>query len=143
MRQYSDEEVLEALEMSATEMAVVNPKLCNQLTIQVEVEQRDEGPTPHVHVYHDKTRNPKKCSYVRLDDASYCSFHGDAPKLPKELKKEFIQVMQSVYVRPVTSEKRTGYEMAVNIWVDTYEDDFSKFQLDKDNKPIMPDYSKL
>ena len=42
---------------SLNEMAIINPKMCKQLSIQVEVEQRDEGPVPHVHVYLDKTRN--------------------------------------------------------------------------------------
>ena len=41
---------------SLNEMAIINPKMCKQLSIQVEVEQRDEGPVPHVHVYLDKTK---------------------------------------------------------------------------------------
>ena len=40
-------------------MSIVNPTLCDQLSVQVEVEQRNEGPIPHVHVYLDKSRNPK------------------------------------------------------------------------------------
>ena len=62
---------------SLKEMAIINPRLCNQLTIQVEIEQRDEGPIPHVHVYHDKTRNPKECSYIRLDKCAYSEHHKD------------------------------------------------------------------
>lgn len=31
-----------------------------------EVEQEDEGTVPHLHVYLDKTRNPKNCGYVQL-----------------------------------------------------------------------------
>ena len=44
------------------EMAIINPKMCKQLTIQVGVKQKDEGEIPHIHVYHGKTRNHKKCS---------------------------------------------------------------------------------
>lgn len=149
--EYSDRKALQELEHVdeygnlLVEMAIVNPRLCKQLKIQVEVEQRDEGPIPHVHVYHDKTRNPKKCSYVCLDKAEYCSFHGDAPALPKELKKEFIQLMTTVYTRKQTGGTGSGYEMAVDTWIETYEDedDYSKFTLDKDGKLVMPDYSLL
>ena len=49
-----------------TEMAIINPKLCRNSTIQVEIEQRNEGPIPHIHVYHDKTRNPKKMFICKI-----------------------------------------------------------------------------
>ena len=52
-------------------MALINPQLTEQCGILVEVFQRDEGPIPHVHVFHDKTRNPKKRSWVRLDKPEY------------------------------------------------------------------------
>ncbi|MDE7165130.1 MAG: hypothetical protein K2O04_06915 [Clostridiales bacterium] len=142
MKIYLDENI-SLNENRLMEIAIVNPRLCDQLTIQVEVEQRNEGPIPHVHVYHDKTRNPKKCSYVRLDKAEYCSFHGDAPTLPKDLKKEFVQLMTTIYVKRRTGEKVSGYEMAVDTWVETYEDDYDKFALDTDGKLVMPDYTQL
>jgi hypothetical protein len=69
------------------EMAVINPKLCKQLAIQVEVEQRDDGPIPHLHVYHDHTRNPKKCSYIRLDKCAYSEHHTDIIKADKPKKR--------------------------------------------------------
>lgn len=132
-------------------MAIINPKLCKLLAIQVEVEQRDEGPVPHVHVYHDKTRNPRKCSYVRLDMPEYSYHHSDNIPLPPKLKEQFIQVMNS----PWSKEKiempdgsfrsATGYEAAVNTWVDTFESegDYSKFSFSEDGTLRMPDYSKL
>ena len=116
--------------------------------IQVEIEQSNEGPIPHVHVYHDKTRNPKKCSYVRLDKAEYSSHH-DVLKLPKNLKQQFIECMHQTWEgRALTLKDRamryaTGYEAAVAIWVESYEDDYSKFNLDENGVPIMPDYSQL
>lgn len=40
-------------------MTLINPPLTKQTGILVEVFQRDEGPIPYVHVFHDKTRNKK------------------------------------------------------------------------------------
>lgn len=135
---------------SVEAMAVINPKLCKQLTIQVEIEQRDEGPIPHVHVYHDKTRNPKKCSYVRLDSAAYSVHHKDNMVLPDKLKAEFVKVMTSPWPKHLVHTSNgdrhlTGYEAAVDTWVDTFEDagDYSKFQLDENGKLIPPDYTQL
>lgn len=131
-------------------MAVINPKLCRNLTIQVEVEQRDEGPIPHVHVYHDKTRNPKKCSYIRLDSASYSTHHTDNKILSDRLKEEFIKVMSSPWSKykvetPTGVRYQTGYEAAVDTWIDTFEDegDYSKFNLDANGELIQPDYTQL
>lgn len=84
-------------------MSIINPKLCRNLAIQVEVEQRDEGEIPHLHVYHDKTRNPKKCSYVRLDKAEYSPHHDIMPL--GNLKDQFIKVMTSPWQKHVCYEK--------------------------------------
>lgn len=130
-------------------MSIINPMLCKKLTIQVEVEQRDEGPIPHMHVYHDKTRNPRKCSYVRLDTAEYSAHHKNNVPLPRRLKEQFLDVMYEPIVQRKfdTSEGSrylTGYEQAVDTWVATFEDgDYSKFNLDKDGELIPPDYTKL
>lgn len=131
-------------------MAIINPRLCRNLTIQVEIEQRDEGPIPHVHVYHDKTRNPNKCSYVRLDLPEYSYHHKDNIPLPSKLKKEFIEVMTSPWSKtkvetPTGVRYQTGYEAAVYTWVDTFESegDYSKFNLDEHGELIQPDYNKL
>ena len=91
---------------SLKEMAIINPRLCNQLTIQVEIEQRDEGPIPHVHVYHDKTRNPKECSYIRLDKCAYSEHHKDNKPLPKKLKNQFIELMNNMPRVPITTTIR-------------------------------------
>lgn len=40
-------------------MVLINPQLTEQSSILVEVFQQNEGPIPHVHVFHDKTRNKK------------------------------------------------------------------------------------
>lgn len=131
-------------------MAIINPKMCKNLTIQVEVEQRDEGPIPHMHIYHDKTRDPKKCSYVRLDEPSYSTHHSDNVPLPPNLKKQFIKVMTSPWPKqiiqtPTGYRPATGYEAAVDTWVDTFEGegDYSKFNLDENGNLIPVDYSNL
>ena len=130
-------------------MAIINPQLCNNISIQVEVEQRDEGPIPHMHVYHNKTRNPKECSYIRLDAPEYSTHHKDNIPLSNKLKKEFIQVMTQPWQKHIIAvpsgyRPATGYEAAVDIWVDTFEKgDYSKFNLDADGNVIPIDYSKL
>lgn len=132
-------------------MASINPRLCDQSTILIELEQRNEGPIPHLHVYHDKTRNPRKCSYVRLDTPEYSIHHGSKKvvPLPDDKKEEFIKIMNSPWPRMLiqfpdgTSRPSTGYEAAVNIWIDTYGDDYSKFNFDANGQIIPIDYSLL
>ena len=132
-----------------TEMAIINPRYCKDHTIQVEVEQRNEGPIPHLHVYHDKTRNPKKCSYVRLDKAEY-SPHHDVIALPKTIKEQFIEVMNSINPNHVMLDLEgnyhpaNGYQSAVQIWSETFEDGaLDKFNLDNNGLIIPVDYTNL
>lgn len=132
------------------EMAIINPKMCKQLTIQVEVEQRDEGEIPHVHVYHNKTRNPKECSYIRLDKCAYSEHHKDNIPLPTKLKRQFVSLMnqtcrgQFIYDNKDVPHPATGYQTAVQIWADTFEDgDLSKFELDDNGLIKQIDYSNL
>ena len=129
-------------------MSAINPKLCKQLGLYVEVEQRDEGTIPHMHVYHDKSRNPKKCSYICLDKASY-SKHHKLHKLSKNQKDLFMQIMtQPCDTALVTANGvltyGNGYQFAVYTWVNTYCDNsYEGFEVDGNGLPIMPDYSKL
>lgn len=131
-------------------MAVVNPTLCNQLSIQVEVEQRNEGPIPHVHVYLDKSRNPRKCAYIRLDMAEYSPHHKSAT-LTRKAKKEFIEVMSRKcplsYFESVTDDSNikaaNGYEDAVRVWLQTYPGSEKFFTFDQDGFPVMPNYENL
>ena len=135
--------------ISLVEMAIINPKMCKQLSIQVEVEQRDEGPVPHVHVYLDKTRNKKNCSFVRLDKSEYCTHHSDGKPLNRKQRKEFIQLMKSPSNLFIPNNEGVPtpinwYQNAVIIWCETYEDgDLSKFNCDNKGIPVMPDYSNL
>jgi len=130
-------------------MAQINPQLCEKLTIRVDVVQGGEGPIPHMHVYHDKTLNSKKCSYVRLDKAEYSTHHKDNVPLPSKLKKQFLKVMDTIWPKYIIETSTgyrpaTGYEAAVGTWVDTYEHgDYSKFNLDENGDLIPVDYSSL
>ena len=128
------------------EMAVINPSLCKKLKIQVEVEQRDEGPIPHLHCYHSKERNPRECSFIRLDKPEYTDFHKQNKKLDRKQKKEFLQVMNEIIEVGFgeNTMQMTGYEFAVFTWVTTYENgDYSKFNVSKNKKLVIPDYNLL
>lgn len=130
-------------------MALINPTLSNQLTIRAEIEQRDEGPIPHLHVYHDRTRNPKKCSYIRLDKVAYSEHHKSNLPLPRDLLKEFNELMTELWTgyiikTPLGYRPANGYEAAVYIWADTYESgSLDKFQLDDSGQLVVLDYSNL
>lgn len=128
-------------------MALINPQLSKQLTIQAEIKQGGEGPIPHIHVYHDKTK--KVCSYIRLDKPEYSEHHRRGKKLPAALKAEFIQLMNDMWAgyiikSPTGFRPATGYESAVYIWADTYENgSLDKFNQDSNGELIVPDYSLL
>ena len=129
-------------------MRIINPRLCNEKTILVVVEQENAGRVPHVRVYHDKTSNPKS-SYVRLDRTEYLTRHGENEKLPDALKEEFIEIMNKPWKGHIIETQSgyrpaTGYEAAVDIWSDTYEyGSLDKFLADRDGGIAQLDYSKL
>lgn len=130
-------------------MATINPQSLENKTIIVEVEQRNEGPIPHLHVYHDKTRNPKNCSYIRLDKVGYSEHHKMGKVLKDKLKEEFLEVMNepwNKYIIETPSGYRpaTGYEASVQIWSDTYEHGkLDKFRTNEDGTIFQLDYSEL
>ena len=131
--------------------AIVNPMLCKQLGINVTVVQGGEGPIPHMHIYHGQDVDLNNCSYVRLDCAEYSDHHNrPSLKLSKKQKEALVQVMESPcpkHFREMgdgTLRQMTGYEAAVDTWVQTYEDgSYAKFKLDTNGDPICPDYSAL
>ena len=145
---YSNNDLDDLVDIEA--MTIINPQFCKNHTLHVEVEQSNEGPIPHVHVYHDHTRDSSKCSYVRLDKPEYSLHHHKIVPLPKKIKREFIELMSNIWKKEFIEDNKgnvrnaTGYESAVLTWCDTFEDgDMSKFNLDEDGIPIMPDYSLL
>lgn len=130
-------------------MSKINPSLTENLSIEVIIWDGNEGEIPHVHVYHDKTRNKRKCSVVRLNKAEYSSHHKFNIAMPKDVKRQFIQVMTAVWPGRSILEKgkyrhATGYEAAVIEWVGAFEHgSYEKFRLDDNGVPVMPDYDKL
>lgn len=131
------------------EMAIINPQLCKAKSMEIELEQRDEGPIPHLHVYLDTTRNPKNCAYVRLDKAEYAPHHKNGKRLTGKDKKNFIEMMTTVwnkeYIESIFTDevrKATGYQAAVKIWIDTFGETVP-FEYDEEGFPKMPDYSSL
>ena len=149
-------DIIEAItqmnEERLVEMAIINPRMCKQSSIQVEIEQRSEGPVPHVHVYHDHTRNPRKCSYIRLDKPEYANFHPEYKNVDmgRKERSQFIKIMNSecpnvvMYDNDGNPHKCTGYQAACMIWADTYEDGrLDKFNLDENGLIRQLDYNKL
>ena len=132
-------------------MSRINPQLLENLSIEVVMYDENEGQIPHVHVYLDKTRDPRKCAVVRLDKAEYSTHHGEpAVRMDKEQKREFIKSMTSKWNKYALQGDDgsyytpTGYQMCVNIWADAFEgNSYEKFTLDTNGVPVMPDYEAL
>lgn len=148
MQKYIIKDSFEDLE-SIDCMAIINPQMCRNSSIQIEVEQANEGPIPHLYVYLDKTRNPKNCSYVRLDAAEYSPHHKDGKRLKGKQKSEFIKILSSIwkdeFIRSIITDEireATGYERAVRTWIATFGETIP-FNYDNDGFPIMPDYTRL
>ncbi|MCD7764177.1 MAG: hypothetical protein LUI14_13525 [Lachnospiraceae bacterium] len=138
----------------------INPRMCDKYNINIEIEQRiseDElrnfpGSIPHMRICLDLSENPKQYAYIRLDKPEYLPECQSADISKK--KAAIIDVLSSPWHRYLmqshnTNQVRTatGYEAAVNIWIDTYSDNnmFSDavFQYDENGFPVMPDYSLL
>lgn len=137
-------------------MAIINPRLCKTKSIRVELVQSGEGNKAHVHVYW----NGGAVSYVDLTACKYAEHHHEKKGVPlnRKTRDEFVEIMSSIWDNYAlqlfvlddngepTNEtyftKATGYEAAVQIWMDTYGNDI-RFKLEKNGRPIMPDYSQL
>lgn len=141
-----------------TAMATVNPQLCRQSGIRVEVIQSGEGPAPHVHVYREKGK-AGECSCISLTEPKYAVHHSVCVRLTRHERDEFANIMSSVWdkyfielrrpdehgnsINRTYTVKATGYEAAVMIWCDTYADSEKYFHFDTEGRPLMPDYSRL
>ena len=137
-------------------MDTINPKLSRYKAIRVEVPQGGEGPKAHVHVYW-KDGN---VSYIDLTAPMYAEHHHGKAGIPltRDTRDEFVKIMSTIWNKYAielfkldatgnpTDEthfvKATGYEAAVQIWIDTYDMD-DRFKFNMDGRPIMPDYSKI
>ena len=146
-------------EIYATEpimaMATINPKLCKQKSIRLEVVQCGEGSNPHIHVYW----NDGKVSFIDLTKPEYAEHHDEECfLLGKKQKQEFIEIMTAIWNKYAVELNElddngnptgktyftpaTGYEAAVQIWCDTYGGE-DRFTYEPDGRPVMPDYELL
>ena len=111
------------------EMAIINPKLCKTLPIRVMVLQGGEGPIPHVHI---TSNDGKLDTCVELLEPKYFAHGKHKGKMTKDQLECFIKVMTDpcgfydVNAEGLAKELN-GYQYAVKLWVDSYEDSFSKF----------------
>lgn len=136
-------------------MATINPRLCLQRSIRIEVVQGGEGPNPHVHVY----LSDGSVAYISLTEPKYAKHHDtQSAILNRKEKEEFIEIMITIWKKQfievfkldengnrlpeVYTRYATGYEAAVSIWTDTYGGE-DLFTYNNDGSPIMPDYSQL
>ncbi|MCD8108510.1 MAG: hypothetical protein LUE14_00170 [Clostridiales bacterium] len=138
--------------------SIINPRLCDRYNMIVEIEQRifEEELVgfpvfmPHIHVCLDQSDNSEHSAYIRLDKAEYMSGFQSA-KINSEQKETLIKILSSPWDRYVIQSRRTdetsvasGYQAAVDIWIDTYGDEsMEKFQFNEAGFPVMPDYSFL
>lgn len=135
-------------------MSTINPRLQKGWDMDAVIYDTNEGPIPHIHVYHDASHD--KCAYVRLDKAEYSLHHdqNDNNKQNTPLSKEqLIQLTQLlsspwpkhlIQLKDGTVRPMTGYEYCVETWIDAFGDKFiDSFQYDDDGTLIMPNYIML
>ena len=131
-------------------LALINPRLCKMLSIKVAIEQRDmETTIPYLHVFLDNMWNLKNCAFVRLDKPEYVP-EKNSIRLSIKQKEELIYILSNEskyhWITSIVDKNNikiaTGYEVAVQIWTDTFEEN-DKIQYDKNGFPVMPDYAML
>lgn len=131
-------------------LALINPRLCKKLSIKVAVEQHDTKTTvPYLHVFLDNTWNLKNCAFIRLDKPEYVP-EKNSKRLSTKQKEELIYILtrecNGNWIASIIDKSNikaaTGYETAVQTWIDTYEGN-NKIQYDKNGFLVMPDYTKL
>ena len=91
----------------------------------------------------------KNCAFIRLDKPEYVP-EKNPIRLSTKQKEELIYILtsESKYHWTTSSVDKnnikiaTGYEAAVQVWTDTYEEN-NKIQYDKNRFPVMPDYTRL
>ena len=131
-------------------IALINPRLCKKLSIKVAIEQHDTETTiPYLHVFLDNTWNLKNCAFIRLDKSEYVP-EKNSIRLSTKQKEELIHILSSEskyhWITSIVDKNNikiaTGYEVAVQVWTDTYDEN-NKIQYDKNGFPVMPYYAML
>ena len=136
-------------------MATINPQMCKDSNpnIRIELEERNEEPIPHLHVYRDGIRDSKHCIYVRLDKPEYSTHHSSRHHntFTKGELAQFIAIMKAPWNKFFIEDSKgnfrhpSGYEAAVSTWIDCYGEPVGdlKFTYDNQGNLIMPDYTQL
>ena len=139
----------------------INPRMCSKYNISIDIEQRISADElrnfpvsiPHIRICLDYlSEHPKQFAYIRLDKPEYLPECQSADISKK--KAAIIEVLSSpwkfYHIQSRHTEQvriATGYEAAVDIWIDTYSDNDlfndTVFQYDENGFPVMPDYSLL
>lgn len=104
---------------------------------------------PYLHVFLDNTWNLKNCAFIRLDKPEYVP-EKNSKRLSTKQKEELIYILtrecNGNWIASIIDKSNikaaTGYETAVQTWIDTYEGN-NKIQYDKNGFLVMPDYTKL
>lgn len=131
-------------------ISIINPRLCKKVSIKVAIEQHDTETTiPYLHVFLDNMWDLKNCAFVRLDKPEYVP-EKNSIRLSTKQKEELIYILMSEskyhWTTSIVDKNNikiaTGYEVAVQVWTDTYEEN-NKIQYDKYGFPVMPDYTRL
>ena len=157
---------LEARTVNASEyiyaMATINPQLNNQHTSRVFIAEQNEGKNkPHMHVEFEGKRGRTVTAYVSLTEAAYSDHHRYGVMMTPKVKEEFLNVMTTLWMKHHVEENvydekgeptgqtqlvpATGYEAAVQIWMDTWDPGSeARYQWDdKTGRAIMPNYEIL
>ena len=103
----------------------------------------------YLHVFLDNTWNLKNCAFIRLDKPEYVP-EKNSKRLSTKQKEELIYILtrecNGNWIASIIDKSNikaaTGYETAVQTWIDTYEGN-NKIQYDKNGFLVMPDYTKL
>ena len=131
-------------------LALINPELCKRSSIEIAIEQHDmETTIPYLHVFLDNKWDLKNCAFVRLDKPEYVQ-EKNSIRLSTKQKEELIYILSSEskyhWITSIVDKNNikiaTGYEVAVQVWTDTFEEN-DKIQYDKNGFPVMPDYAML
>lgn len=131
-------------------LALINPELCKRSSIEIAIEQHDTETTiPYLHVFLDNKWDLKNCAFVRLDKPEYVQ-EKNSIRLSTKQKEELIYILSSEskyhWIISIVDKNNikiaTGYEVAVQVWKDTFEEN-DKIQYDKNGFPVMPDYAML
>ena len=105
-----------------------------KVSIEVAIEQHDTETTiPYLHVFLDNMWDLRNCAFVRLDKPEYVP-EKNSIRLSTKQKEELIYILTSEskyhWTTSIVDKNNikiaTGYEVAVQVWTDTYEENNKK-----------------